>query len=171
MTMMQSPPALCQLAPRSSFRDQSQSSDQELRAGENWELRELRIAWWRVKGWPHFANLRRQRGNVPDCDLLMVWRLFASISLMEDFSRAVSRRRGRVAGIWVLRGLAHTSLHTTVHTCNHTLLLTHIWIPLHPSPSHSSNQSTTELANVNSVTKVSKERKITLAYFLPKVIL
>ena len=168
MTMMQSPPALCQLAPRSSFRDQSQSSDQELRAGES---KDDLITKSRLPA----TNLRRQRGNVPDCDLLMVWRLFASISLMEDFSRAVSRRRGRVAGIWVLRGLAHTSLHTTVHTtvhtCNHTLLLTHIWIPLHPSPSHSSNQSTTELANVNSVTKVSKERKITLAYFLPKVIL
>ena len=42
-------------------------------------------------------QLRRaicRRGSVPDCDLLMVWRLFAWICLMADFSRGPSAGRG-----------------------------------------------------------------------------
>ena len=125
-------------------------------------LRSISIKWSRCENWPVKGLLHQQvvlnswwipraicrrRGNVPDCDLLMVWRLFAWICLMADFSRAEPS-----AGGW-LRGYGCADMHT----CNHTLLRNHTWILLHLllATCHSSNQSTTELAFVNSVTRTS----------------
>ena len=66
--------------------------------------RPISIKWSRCeksKGWlisrSRPDQLRRaicRRGSVPDCDLLMVWRLFAWICLMADFSRGPSAGRG-----------------------------------------------------------------------------
>ena len=104
-------------------------------------LRSISLKWSRCENWPVKGLLHQQivlnswwipraicrrRGNVPDCDLLMVWRLFAWICLMADFSRAEPSAGAVVEGIWV-RGHAHLQPHSAAQPH---------FNPSPPSPSH-----------------------------------
>ena len=118
---------------------------------ENWPVKGLLHQQIVLNTWWNPRAICRRRGNVPDCDLLMVWRLFAWICLVADFSRAepsAGGRRGDMGARTCTLAHLHTCTLATTLCCATTLLLLHL---LPPATCHSSNQSTTELAFVNSV--------------------